>query len=434
MTAVNTRTRKLAIDGGTPVRRHDRRWPVWPIPAEDAQRLLGAVLGSGRWAISSPQGEELFERRFARMFAAYVGTRNCVPVDHGSSALVIALESLGLDHGDAVLVPALTWTASATAVLRAGLVPVLVDVEAGTGCIGPESLEAGVDARAVIAVHWACAMADIPAIAEAAAVRGMTVIEDAAQAHGAQWRGRSAGSLARLGCFSFQHGKVLTGGEGGAVVTDDDGLACLLEELRADSRRYRAQQGAPGELELVETATVMGANFCLSEFDAAVLCAQLGPLDAQHQVRNRNYARLGQLIAGIPGVRLLQPRHEQTRTSVYEGTIVFDRLPEGMSNRQVAAALTAELGVRIYATDEPLHRSRLLRPWTKPAMAPLTRRFVESQQGRTYPNTDYLADHCVQTHHSTFLGDERDMVDFAEAIAKVAGNRAHGDRTEEGRA
>lgn len=418
MTATTARTARLAIHGGTPVRQSGQ-WPGWPVPAKDAERFLTQVLNSGRWAISSPRRGDLFERRFAQMFADYVGTRHCVPVDHGSSALVIALEALGLEFGAQVLVPALTWTASATAVLRAGLVPVLADVDPGTGCLAPDALAQAADIRAVIVVHWASAMADMPAIVAAAAGRDLQIIEDCAQAHGAQWLGRPAGAYGRLGCFSFQHGKVLTCGEGGAVVTSDPGLAGVLEELRADSRSYPSAPPASGELELTETASVQGANFCLSEFGAALLCAQLPELDRQHEIRNRNYTALGELIAGIPGVHLLRPASQQSRISIYEGTIIFDELPGGMSNAQVAAALTAELGTRVYVTDTPLHRSRLLQPGTKPSLAPLAERYIRANRGHCYPNAEFLANHSVQTHHSTFLGDATDMADIAEAIAKV---------------
>ncbi|SCF33317.1 dTDP-4-amino-4,6-dideoxygalactose transaminase [Micromonospora marina] len=413
--------RRLAVDGGRPVRPPDRPWPRWPVPAPDAAGNLAAVLTGGRWAISSPSVGDtvLFERRFAADFARYVGTRHCVPVDHGSSALVVALESLGLGYGETVLVPALTWTASATAALRAGLVPVLVDVDRDTGCVRPDDLDLSVDPRAVVAVHWASNMADVPALDAVTRPRGISVVEDCAQAHGATWQGRQAGSLGRLGCFSFQHGKVLTCGEGGAVVTDDDTLAPVLQELRADSRRYRGDRTPAGELDLEESAGVQGANFCLGEFSAAVACAQLATLDEQHDVRNHNYRLLGELLDGVDGVRLLRPAAEQTRLSIYEGTIVFDELPAGMDNTAVAAALTAELGRRFYCTDEPLHRSRLLQPWTKPLLAPLAERFAAIHRGRTYPNTEWLAAHTVQTHHSTFLGTGPDMEDIAAAVAKV---------------
>jgi L-glutamine:2-deoxy-scyllo-inosose/3-amino-2,3-dideoxy-scyllo-inosose aminotransferase len=418
-------TAALAIDGGTPVRGPGQRWPRWPLPAAGAEENVLEVLHNGRWAISSPAGErELFERRFAEHFADYVGTRYCVPVDHGSSALVVALEALGLEFGDRVLVPSLTWTASATAVFRAGLVPILVDVDRETGCVGPEHVDLDVDARALVVVHWSCAMADVPALEVVTEPRGITIVEDCAQAHGARWLGRQAGSMGRLGCFSFQNGKVLSGGEGGAVVTDDESLLQVLEELRADSRSYRTDRSVPGELDLAETATTMGSNFCLSELTAALLCAQLRQLEGQNEIRQQNYRLLSELLVDVPGVRLVEPEHQQDRMSIYELPVLFDPLPRGMRVAELAEALTAELGVRFYLTDEPLHRSVLLQPWTKSTLRPLAEEFVEAHRGREYPNSDYLQTHVVVTHHSTLLGTEEDMVDIAAAIAKVAAARA----------
>lgn len=411
----------LALYGGAPVREPGRPWPRWPVSTPQTERNLLAVLRSDRWTLTAPISDrDLFERRFASMFAGYTRTRHCVPVDHGSSALVVALESLGLDYGDRVLVPALTWTASATAVLRAGLVPILMDVDADSGCVGPGNLDLDATARAVVVVHWSCAMADIPAIAAVTGPRGIDIVEDCAQAHGAEWMGRPAGSQGRLGCFSMQQGKVLSGGEGGAVVTDDDDLAPMLEELRADSRRYRDDAGRRGESELVESASIMGSNFCMSELNAAVLCAQLEVLDRQHEIRAANHAVLAGLIEPIDGVRVLHPPQAQTRTSIYELPIVFDVLPAGMTADDVAAALTAELGKPFYRTDAPLHRTPLLQPSTKPALAPLAREFAHHHRDRQFPHSDYLYDHVVVTHHSTLLGDERDMADIAAAVGKVA--------------
>ncbi|MEV4754488.1 DegT/DnrJ/EryC1/StrS family aminotransferase [Micromonospora sp. NPDC049559] len=410
---------RLALDGGIPVRPAERPWPAWPVPAVGADALLAQVLHGRRWTITSPAGAELFERRFSRMFAEYVGTRHCVPVDHGSSALVVALEALGLAYGDVVLVPALTWVASASAVLRAGLLPILVDVDPGTGCLAPDTLDLEVEPRAVVAVHWSCAMADVPAIQQVVAPLDISVVEDAAQAHGAQWLGRSAGSLGRLGCFSMQQSKVLTAGEGGAVVTDDEGLASLLQELRADSRRYTTSSDAPQGLELEESATVMGANYCLDEFSAALLCAQLGDLDAQHEVRNNNYALLSNLLEDVPGVRLLRHHPDQTRLSIYEIPLIFDPLPDGMTNINIADALTAELNTSFYPPREPLNRSKLLRPWSKPTLAPLAERFAAEHRDRVYPHAEYLVRHAVLTHHSTLLGGKQDVMDIADAVTKV---------------
>ncbi|MEV5886663.1 DegT/DnrJ/EryC1/StrS family aminotransferase [Streptomyces sp. NPDC052020] len=408
----------LAVHGGRPVRDERRPWPAWPVAAPGASTALDAVLHSGSWAITSPYQGELQERRFARKFAAYVGTRHCVPTDHGSSALVIALESLGLRYADPVLVPALTWTASATAVLRAGLVPVLADVDPATGCLDASAVAAEPELGAVIAVHWACTMADVPAIAAAAAPLGAAVIEDAAQAHGARWQGRPAGSLGVAGCFSMQHSKVLTCGEGGAVVTDDAERAGLLEELRADSRRYR-EDPVRGELPLRESATTMGANFCLSEFGAALLCAQLDILDEQHAVRNRNYETLRRLLADVPGVRLPTRNPLQDRLSLYEVPLVFDPLPRERTNAWVASALTAEMGMRAYPPRPPLSRSRLLAPWLKPTLTPLAEHFTKRNAGRRFAGAEYLSNHAVLLHHSAFLGTEEDMSDIADAVKKI---------------
>ncbi|MGP2436212.1 DegT/DnrJ/EryC1/StrS family aminotransferase [Streptomyces sp. JW3] len=433
MAPTQFRTLRLAIDGGLPVRSPDAGWPTWPQPAKGAEEELLTVLHSGRWALSSPYRGELSERRFADRFARYTGARHCIPTDHGSSALVIALESLGLDHGDLVLVPALTWTASATAVLRAGLVPVLVDVDPATGCVDPGTLDLDVGARAVIAVHWACSMADVPALTDIAGPRGMSVIEDAAQAHGAQWQGRHAGTLGRVGCFSMQHGKVLSAGEGGAVVTDDDDLAPVLQELRADSRRYGTDR-RPGALELVEDPSTMGANFCMSEFNAALLCAQLGPLERQNAIRAANYDRLAGLLSGIPGVRLPWRRPQQDRLSLYEVPLILDPLPEGRDNAWAAQALSAELRTHVYTPRTPLSRSALLRPWTKPTIAPLADRFVALHRDRGYPGAEYVAGHAVVLHHSAFLGPPTDMDDIAEAVAKVVtGPGRHADEPRPGR-
>ena len=416
MEATRISTGRLAVHGGAPLRDPDRGWPHWPAPAPAAGELLQEVLHSRRWSISSPTnpGHVLFEQRFAAAWAAYLGARHCVPVDHGSSALVIAFDALGLQYGDVVAVPALTWVASASAALRAGLLPVLADVDPQTGCIGVDALDQVPDARVVLPVHWACGMADGPALVAAAEPRGVVVVEDAATAHGARWNGRAAGTIGRMGCFSMHNSKVLSAGEGGAVVTDDDELAVRLQELRADSRTY-----APGGDELTESCSVHGVNFALNEFGSAVLCAQLAHLDEQQRVRNANYATLLELLAAVGGVRPLRPRPEQTVGSIYEAAFVVEPLPKGVTNLDVADALTAELGVRWKVPNAPLHRSRMLRPQTKPSLRPLAERFTARHDGMIFEGAEFLATHAVTTHHSTFLGTGEDMADIAAAFDKV---------------
>lgn len=415
----------LALHGGRPVRPQERGWPSWPQAPAGVMDLFKEVLVSQRWTLSSAGERELFERKFSRAFARYVGTEYCIPVDHGSSAIVIALQSLGLDHGAIVLVPALTWVGCAAATFRAGLVPVLVDVDSDTGCVGPESLDGWQDASAVLAVHLGSVMADIPALKAVADQSNTVVVEDAAQAHGARWGDVSAGALGIVGCFSMQQGKVLSAGEGGAVVTNDPGLATVLEELRADSRRYPPAPLGAGRTELLEAATsMMGTNFCLDEFNAALLCAQLGELDRQHERRNANHDLLAEQLADVEEVRLVRPRPEQTKMSIYEATIVFKTIPDSMPIETVAEAMTAELGVPFYPPRVPLNRSRMLRPWTTPSIGKRSQRFRELHKGRTFPRSEYLVRHSLLTHHRVFLGGEDDMLDVARAVRKIVSARS----------
>lgn len=420
MTSKSEVSSGLALFGGAPVRSATVSWPKWPRASDRAEAALSEVLKSDRWAISSRGRTELFERLFAEKFANYTGAKYCVPVDHGSSALVVALEALGLEYGTPVLVPALTWVASASAVFRAGLVPVLADVGKDYGCIGPEALDCGVAFGAMVAVHWASAMADIPAILQRMGLRQLPVVEDCAQAHGAVWGEKPAGTLGIAGCFSMQQAKVLSAGEGGAVITDDDRLADLIQQLRADSRRYRQGDTPFGKLELEETGHIFGANHCLSEFQSALLCEQLDLLDAQHKQRDRNWAILRGLIRGLPGIELLGMPKEQSRRCIYEMGVVVDPLPLGVDIELVADMLQAELNTPVSPPWTPMHRSELLCPHTKPSIRYLANHFSLLNDDRRFPNTDYLCEHLVLMHHSVLLGSDADMRDIANALEKVA--------------
>jgi L-glutamine:2-deoxy-scyllo-inosose/3-amino-2,3-dideoxy-scyllo-inosose aminotransferase len=198
-------------------------------------------------------------------------------------------------------------------------------------------------------------------------------------------------------------------------VTGDTGLAHRLQELRADSRRW-VDRPVQGQLELRETASMMGANFGLDEVSAALLCAQLEILDEQHERRNRNYRLLGSLLAGVPGVRLLREHPRQDRLSLYEVPLLFDT---GQDGDDIARALTAELQVRAYRPRTPLYRSSLLRPWTKTSLGSLATRFAERNDDKSFPGAESLAEAAVVFHHSAFLGDEQDMRDIATAVRKV---------------
>jgi dTDP-4-amino-4,6-dideoxygalactose transaminase len=219
-------------------------------------------------------GEELEE--FEREYAAYCGTRHCVGVASGLSAIELALRAGGVGPGDEVIVPAYTWVATWLAVTRTGARPVGVDVEESTYNLDPRLLGAAVTDRtaAIVPVHLRGEPADMDAIAAVAAARDLLVVEDAAQAHGARYRGRSVGGLGDAAAFSFYPTKNLGClGDGGAVTTDDGELAERVRLLRNYGMRNRYE---------IEAA---GVNSRLAEIQAAALRAALPRLDAWNRVR-----------------------------------------------------------------------------------------------------------------------------------------------------
>ncbi|GHH84737.1 DegT/DnrJ/EryC1/StrS family aminotransferase [Streptomyces capitiformicae] len=415
---------RLAIRGGQPVRAQGA-WPVWPQFDEGTRAALLDAVESSRWTVSWPSrlGRPALERTFAEQFARYHGVPHCVAVDHGSSALVVALEALDIGPGDEVVVPAVTWVATASAVLRVGALPVIADVDPETGCLSPDTVRAALSprTRAVIAVHLACTVADIDGLLQLTEARGIGLIEDCAQAHGALWRGRPVGTFGALGTFSFQQGKVLSGGEGGAVITSDEKLYRRAQELRADSRTYAPVHVAPGEMEIVQSGTVIGANYCLSDLHSAILIDQLPRLDAQHEHRAAMAERLLASLAKLGDFTGIPVPPECDRRSVYKFGVRFRPGTFGSASvAEVAQALSAELDRAVYPADDPLYRNVLFRPETKARFSGIwtesgRRQAVE----RPYPGAETYHATTLLFHHSALLADQGAMDDIAEAFAKV---------------
>ncbi|MFB8007637.1 DegT/DnrJ/EryC1/StrS family aminotransferase [Nocardia sp. NPDC056000] len=420
----------LAIHGGAPV-RGARDWPVWPQYDVRTETELLAALRSSRWSVSwyAPGGGKSRERLFGEAFARYNGAAYGVSVDHGSSALVIALEALGVGPGDEVIVPALTWVAPATAVLRVGALPVLVDVDPETGCLAVDQVRAGWSARtrAVIAVHLACTVAPIVELSELTRAAGAGLIEDCSQAHGARWDGRAVGTFGDIGVFSLGAAKSLAAGEAGAAITDSPELYRRMLMLRADSRGYTEDAPAPGEYELVELGEIMGGNYCMSELTAGVLLDQLPRLDVQHARREIRAAELEDGLTRIPGLSSIPVPAQVDRRAIYEYGIRFaPGTFGGASVDRIAAALSAELGTKVYPPRVPLPSGNLLRAHTKPRFARLWD--AVRATGRDFSGAHDYRDHTLLMHHSVLLGERTDIDDILTALAKV--RKASGSLTD----
>ncbi len=236
----------------------------------ELEAAVGRTLESGWYLL----GQEL--EQFEREFAAYCGTRHCVGVASGLSAIELALRAGGVGPGDEVIVPAYTWIATWLAVTRTGARPVGVDVEETTYNIDPQLIGNAITEQtaAIVPVHLRGEPAEMDAVSEVASAHELLVVEDAAQAHGARHHGRRVGALGDAGAFSFYPSKNLGGvGDGGAVTTDDGELADRVRLLRNYGTRNR--------YEIVEA----GVNSRLGEIHAAALKAMLPRLDSWNQTR-----------------------------------------------------------------------------------------------------------------------------------------------------
>ena len=279
----------LAALGGIPVRSEP--YPSWPV-YDDAERAgLLRVLESTRWW--SAQGVEV--SAFEQEWSEYTAAAATVAATNGTHTLEIALVALGIGQGDEVIVPDWSFTATVGAVLTVGAIPVLVDVDPGTGTLDPLTAEAALTSRtrAILPVHVAGSMADMDAIAHLAAKHDLVVVEDCAHANGSTWRGKHAGLLGDAGSFSFQASKLMTAGEGGAIITKHQALAEQLRSLvscgrRPDTWYYRH--------------FVLAGNDRMTEWQGAVLRAQLGRFPAQQARRAANADFLNREVATIPGV------------------------------------------------------------------------------------------------------------------------------------
>ncbi|GGY24676.1 3-amino-5-hydroxybenzoate synthase [Paludibacterium paludis] len=334
----------------------------------------------------------------------------------------MALEGAGVGAGDEVIVPAVSWVASASAVLGVNAVPILVDIDPRTGCLDPAAVERALTprCRAVTVVHLGSAVADLTALLKLCQRHGIPLIEDCAQAHGARFANRHVGTFGIAGTFSMQHSKLLTSGEGGAVITDDGDLARRLAHLRADGRSFGDEPPGPDQMELQETAELMGSNYCLSEFHAAILLAQLEKLEAENTTRRDNAARLDALLRELG----CEPQATSPGTTARAYYTYVLGLPAPALARapveRIAEALSAELGLTCKPMYASLNHCRLYRPETRRRFA-LSEAFQEAVRPRRFelPAAEAFARSHIALPHRLLLADASAMADVQRAMDKV---------------
>lgn len=400
-----------ALLGGEPVRCHSFNRPR---DSNCDLARLAEVLRQDDWGgIPFPN---VMHRRFAEAFSRRLDNVGSVLVANGSVAISLALCALDLAAGDEVLVPALTWVATASAAIHVNLVPVVVDVEPHHYCIDPVHAEAAITGRtrAIVVVHLANQVADMDRILDLARRRDLLVIEDCAHAHFARWRGKAVGSLGHVGTFSFESSKIVTSGEGGAVVSRDTDTLMRVMSLTNVGRKLPPYDEFNGDL--------LGFNARATEFQAAVLLGQLETLDERSVVRRENLRRLVEALESIEGLSLVAPDPRVTQGQYYEVLFRYD--PEGFAGLprdRFCQALLAE-GVEIEGVFyDPLHRSPLMRA-TSRHWPMLRERYGEVFDGCGIhcPVAERAAySELLWVHHTLISGTTEDIDDIVRAVLKV---------------
>jgi dTDP-4-amino-4,6-dideoxygalactose transaminase len=393
------KTANLAINGGPRVRT-DPWTPIYPPYAETLEQEVEAaarVVRSRNYCAEF--GGEVV--KFEKDYAAYLGCKHCIATSTGTSALVVALKALGVGFGDEVIVPAYTFLATGTAAIMANAVPVIADIEPRIQAIDLECVKKLVTPRtkAIIPVHPNGFPIDMDPLMEFANSRNIAVIEDAAHAHGAEYKGRKMGTIGHINAFSFQQKKNLPLGEGGMIATNDDTLAELARQNRTFGKN------------------VVGNNLRMTELHAAIGQVRLKDLDRQNELRIKNAEYLDKKLHGLRGITTQQPL-PNTKCVYYNFMLRYEPETLGVPRNRFIEALNAE-GIVTGSLYYPLYRNWAFREGIPAA-------FFHGPRPSYADGSCPVAEDCsdnrnieIKTFHPN---TQREMDDVIRAVTKVIDN------------
>lgn len=408
-------TGKLALLGGEPVRKA-KTWPSWPYWDDKVIESVIKTTKSGIWCrIQSASGTvPTFEKEYATL----TGAKFCVATGSGTQALHTCVEALGIGPGDEVITSPYTDPGTIAAILSARALPVLADLDVESYQLDPADVERRIteNTRAIMPVHMMGQPVNMDAIMAIARRHNLAVIEDAAQAHLAEYGGKKLGTIGNLGCFSFQSSKTIACGEGGAVIGDDEELMdkCYTVHNHGTNRRGRTE--------------VIGPKYRMNEFEAAVLLGQLPGVQERFRRRNENAAHLTSRLKGCPGVvpQKLYPGTASGSFYLYAMSYRKEHFG-GIERARFLKAVDAE-GVSLSPyIERGLHRE----PWVDNIIQSKVykkmygeRRLAKYREEMSCPNCDRVCQEMAMIWASgPLLGTREDMDDIADAILKVYENR-----------
>ena len=412
---ISKKTGKLAILGGEPVRKN-KSWPRWPYWDDNVLDSIVKTTKSRIWCrIQSKSGTvPTFEKKFAQL----MGTKLCVATGSGTQALHTCVEALGIGAGDEIITSPYTDPGTIASILAARALPVLADLDRQSYQLDPKDVERRIteNTKAIMPVHMMGQPCNMDAICEIAKKHNLKVIEDAAQAHLAEYKGKKLGTIGDLGCFSFQSSKTIACGEGGGIIGNDEELMdkCYTVHNHGTSRRGRTE--------------VAGPKYRMNEFEAAVLLGQLPGVKERFARRNQNAAYLTSKLKDIPVV-LPQKLYEGTNSGsfyIYAMTYRKEYLND-LERSKFLKALRAE-GISLSPyIGQGLHKE----PWVEHILnSKVYQKMFSKKRLRKYreenrcPNCDKVCQEMAMIWASgPLLGSKEDMDDVANAILKVYQNR-----------
>jgi len=380
-------------------------------------RALDDVLKGSNWGGQPFPGKHA--SAFAKKFAKLHTAKYAQCVNTGTVAIQAALKAIGIKPGDEVIAPAYTWEGTVGPVLLLNAVPVFVDIDPDTYCLDAKLIEKAITpkTKAILPVHLGMRFADMDEILRIAAKHNLKVIEDCAHAHGGMWKGKGAGSMGDLGAFSFQSSKLITSGEGGAVITNN---LEYMEKVQSYINAGRASVTDQFHHRII------GFNYRLGEFQAAVLGPQLDRLPKQAKLRAANMKHLETRLQGTAGIGLLKPDPRITRLAPYGYVLKY--FP-GQAKDIPRAAFVAALQLEGIPCDglfyEPVYKSSLFPVDSSdfPALSWGREKPLDLRNMYSCPEADRAAYHeAVWFMHQLFLGSKKDVDAIADAIHKVLEN------------
>lgn len=395
----------LAINGGL---KHITKTFPWPIFDDQEVQAVADVVASGKWG--NPDCGDLVEK-FEKEFATFCGSKYAVSCVNGSVSLRLALIACGVKPGDEVIVPPYTFIATASVVIECNCVPVFVDIHPETYNLDHTKLEAAITekTKVIIPVHFGGLSCDMDAIMDIARRHHLRIIEDAAHAHGAEYKGKKLGSIGDAGSFSFQSSKNLTAGEGGMVVTDDDDLFAMMNSLRNVGRVEGGQWYDHYN---------PGCNYRITQMQAVLLSNQLQRLEEQTARRNENGLYLNELLQKVDGISPLTRGVEITKHCYHIYIFKYDASKFGGILKDRFVEMLAAEGVPCFKGyphplyKQPLFQNKNFMCYAIPEMVDYTQVWCPVAEQACSTDAVWILQHGM-------LGDRADMEGFVEAVLKI---------------